>query len=312
MLYKMTLKEKYIILIFMLLCTSIGVSAQSVNANFELDEEGWIPHFTGYPAGGEEGCELSAKWSKMISPLNERGGISFSGKNYTGKLFLYLQKEFDGLVPNTNYQVMFNMDWLCRLESSTAPIAVKIGAVNQEPTFSETGLVEASFKKGENGRDGRDFITIGRLTPNEFGYPFQQNFQNYDKAFLVNTTDEGRLFLMIGIEPESVDVVNIFLNTLRVVLSENGEAREISNISSSSVVFYPNPMSDMIFFESDYNSEIEMVNIYTEDSHLLKVHTFRDPFAERAFRTTELVSGVYRIEFVLRDGRTINKSYTVE
>ncbi len=286
--------------------------AQSVNANFEVDEEGWTPHFTGYPVGGEETYELSAKWSKMISPLNQQGGISFSGKNYSKTLFLYIQKEINDLLPNTNYQVMFNMDWLCRMEPSAAPITVKIGVSTQEPELSESSLVEPSFKKGEIGKDGRDFSVIGTLKPNEFGYPFQQNMQNYDKAFLVNTDDEGRLFLMIGVEPENDDVADIFLNTLRVVLAENGEAREISNISSSSVIFYPNMTNDVISFESDYNSEIEMVNIYTADNHLIKIYTFRDPFANRAFYTTDLLSGVYRIEFVLQDGRTINKSYTVE
>ncbi len=303
---------KKITIILSLLFVTTGLFAQSVNANFEIDEQGWKPYFTGYPVGGEAGYELSVKWSKLIAPLDSQGGISFFGKNYSNQLFLYIQKEINGLLPNTNYQVMFNMDWLCQLDASALPITVKIGVVNQEPTFSETGLVEASFKKGEIGRNGRDFSIIGRLIPNEFGYPFPENFQNYDNAFLVNTDNSGRLFLMIGIEPEGGPVANVFLNTLRVVLAENGEAREISNISPSSVVFYPNLTNDIIFFESDYNSEIEMVNIYSKDNHLMKVYTFQDPFADRAFRTTDLTSGTYRIEFVLIDGRTINKSYIVE
>jgi hypothetical protein len=302
------------LIIFGLTIASFALSAQSVNANFEVDEQGWTPHFTGFPMGCEEDYELLIKWSKLTPPLNERGGISFFGKNYSDELFLYIQKEITGLLPNTNYRVMFNMNWLHRLDPLASPITVKVGATNREPTFSEEDfLVKASFKRGEIGDDGRDFMVAGQLIPNEFGLPFQQNLQNLDKAFLVNTDDSGRLFLMIGVEPENrKNIDHIFLNTLRIVLAENGGARDISNICPSGVVFFPSLTDDFIFFESNYNHKIETLNIYTQDNYLVKTYTYYDRFDERVFLTTDLIAGTYRFEFILTDGRIIYKPYTVE
>jgi hypothetical protein len=300
--------------IFGLLIAPFALFAQSVNANFEIDKQGWTSHFTGFPMGCEEDYELLIKWSKLAPPLNERGGISFVGKNYSDELFLYIQKEITGLLPNTNYRVMFNMNWLHRLEPLASPITIKVGAMNQEPIFSEKNfLVKASFKRGETGGDGRDFMVAGKLVPNEFGLPFQQNLQNFDKAFLVNTDDSGRLFLMIGVEPESrKDVENIFLKTLRVVLAENGGARDISNICPSGVVFFPSLTDDFTFFESHYNHKIETLNIYNQENYLVKTYTYYDRFDERVFLTTDLIAGVYRFEFILTDGRIIYKPHTVE
>jgi hypothetical protein len=338
-------------IIFSLSVATIALSAQSVNANFEVDEQGWTSHFLGIfetneTTIGSEGQEHPSRrisnepliqWSKIIRPLNDRGAISFYGKNYnsgrddisivednfSADLFLFIQKEITGLLPNTNYRVVFNLDWICQLHLSASPITIKVGAVNKEPMLKATSIelsdaknydiITGLFDKGEIGRDGLDFIVAGRLPPNEFGRPFHQNLHNFDNAFLVNTDESGRLFLMIGVEPETDnDVENVFLNTLRIVLAENGGAREISNIYSPSVELVPNAENNMIFFKSEYNDEIEMVNIYTEDNLLIKIFSFRDPSVERAFQITNLTSGTYRIEFVLNDGRTINKFYTVE
>ena len=221
---------KVLTTIFSLLFATFTLFAQSVNANFEVDEQGWTSHFTGYPASEESYSRLSVEWSKIIPPFASRGGLSFVGRNYGNPIFLYIQKEVEGLLPNTNYRVMFNMDWIYQMEPETVPIFVKVGALNKEPELTDLCEIVASFDKGKIGQDGRDFKVVGQLTPNEFGYPFRKNLQNYENTLSVDTDAEGRLFLMIGIEPESGDTENVFLNTLRVVLAENGAAQEVSNI----------------------------------------------------------------------------------
>jgi len=308
---------KKTITLFCILFTTLTVVAQSrsINANFEEDKQGWTSH---------QGVE----WSHLFGSMADRKGLSFSGENMDGKLFLFVQKEISDLLPNRNYRVTFNMNWLAWLEASASPIIVKVGAND-------------------------NFIVAGRLTPNENGYPFLQNVNNFDNAFFVNTDEKGRLFLMIGIETENEKIEHVYLNTLRVLLHENGEAREkqttestplsTENIMSdeeeeedpavpyyeegrafspvipdmidempSGIKFISNVENDLVFFESDFNDEVEMVGIYTEDNHLMKIFTFRDSSVDRAFQTTGLVPGTYRIEFVLADGRIINETYTIK
>ena len=198
-------------------------SVRSINANFEVDKQGWT-------SGNSVGV---VEWSDLFPPMAHRSGISFSGENKDGSLFLFIQKEVTDLLPNTNYHVKFNMNWVCRMEVSAPPIFVKVGATNQEPEIidaicllTEELRFFTSFDKGEIGQNSRDFTVAGQLTPDKYGRPFLQNVNNFDNAFSVNTDDEGRLFLMIGLEPKSGDIEHIYLNTLRILLAENGEARE--------------------------------------------------------------------------------------
>ena len=260
---------KKLTIIFSLLFATFALFAQSnrsINANFEVDKEGWTGHFLGIFETRDtiidwEGRELlsskinhepSITWSNLIPPLNERGGISFSGKNYSNDrrristpgrsydagLFLFIQKEVTDLLPNTTYRVVFNMNWFYQMDPSALPITIKVGAMNQEPIVTAQHVELATNKvyeirevlmhdsptpidRGEIGRNGHDFVVAGQLIPNESGLPFQQNLHNFENAFFVDTDKKGRLFLMIGVEPTRGDVENVFLNTLRVVMTEN-------------------------------------------------------------------------------------------
>jgi hypothetical protein len=317
------------------------------------------------------------KWSSLLPPMDHRYGISFSGKNYGNDvrdhsfvremnynvdLLLFIQKEVAGLKPNTNYRVTFNMNWVCQLEPSASPIFVKVGAINQEPMVSvvtaelsdlnvykiydaRVGETPVKLDRGEIGRNGRDLIVAERITPSPSGHLFLQNANNLENPFFVNTDDKGRLFLMIAVETEGEKIENVFLSTLRILLAENGEAREMSNVDNlskavvstnedkeditivdeenpekvvvetileetSEIVFIPRE-NNLVFFESEFNNLVEMVNIYTEDNHLMKLFSFRNPSAERVFQTMGLSPGTYRIEFILNDGRIINKMYII-
>jgi hypothetical protein len=300
---------KTAIISIFLIATSTLFS-QVINANFEEDKQGWTSH-------------QSVEWTKLFSQLSDRGGLSFSGENPDGNTFLFIQKEITKLKPNTNYRIVFNMNWVAWLDASASPIIVKVGATNQKPTISEKG---------------REFIVAGQLTPDKQGRPFLQNVQNYNNVFFVNTDRHGRLFLVVGIETPNEIIEKIYINTVRGRFRENGEARVIAyggmdistnknvalneNFSetisekiseiTTTVVFVPNAENDLVFFKSDYNNEIEMVNIYTEDNHLMKFFSFRNPSDDRAFQTKGLTPGPYRIEFLLSDGRVINEKFTVK
>jgi hypothetical protein len=177
--------------IFGFLLATSALFSQSISANFQTDMEGWTSH------------QSTVEWANLFAPMNDRGGISFArenaDENYT---FLFIQKEVTELVQNTRYRITFNTSWLAWLETSAFPISVKVGASD-------------------------DFVVAGQLTPNENGLAFTQNINNFDNAFYVNTDDEGRLFLMIGIETENPKIENIFLNTLRVVLREVPETQAV-------------------------------------------------------------------------------------
>jgi len=181
--------------IFGFLLATSALFSQSISANFQTDMEGWTSH------------QSTVEWANLFAPMNDRGGISFARENADeNDAFLFIQKELLELLPNARYRITFNTSWLAWLETSAFPITVKVGANN-------------------------DFVVAGQLTPNENGLAFTQNINNFDNAFYVNTDDEGRLFLMIGIETENPKVENVFLNTLRIVLREVPETQDVQEDS---------------------------------------------------------------------------------
>ncbi|MDR2907431.1 MAG: hypothetical protein LBU91_05535 [Bacteroidales bacterium] len=210
---------KKILIVLSLLIATFALSAQNINANFEVDEEGWTSHFRGYQDGCLEEDELCIIWSKLIPPMGDRGGISFSGKNYSNQLFLYIQKEVGELLPNTTYNITFNTSWVSQLGSNPAPTFVKVAVLNEEPFPVYEDLIKPSFDKGPIGQNSRDFNVIGRFSANPSGYPTQDDFHNLQNVYTGTTNLNGRLFLIIGVEPQYGHVSNIFLNTLRVVLT---------------------------------------------------------------------------------------------
>jgi hypothetical protein len=310
---------KKIAIIFGFLVSTSALFSQVISANFEHDAQGWTSH-------------QSVEWSRLLPPMDHRNGMHFSGEITDGDriLYLYIQKEVENLKPNTNYRIRFNMNWVCWMEISASPIWIEIGAAkNQELA-------------------GFDFVSVGSLMPNELGHPFLQNINNFEKPYQVNTDDDGRLFLWIrttALPLEGEKIEHIFLNTVRVLLHENGKTREVPNDDETvSVLVIPTQHSpedefeisieevseivfeetdlitlvpshtenDLVLFKSNFNDEIKMVNIYTEDNHLIKIVGFRDFSVDEGFRTTGLISGTYRIEFVLSDGRILNKFHHIE
>ena len=219
--------------IFGFLLATSALFSQSISANFQTDMEGWTSH------------QSTVEWANLFAPMNNRGGISFARENTSSReehinrdySFLFIQKELANLSPNTSYRITFNTSWLAWLEASASPISVRVGAINNVPVsvFSETIImpygVSGKVSYLHNFTIERDFVVAGQLTPNENGLAFTQNINNFDNAFYVNTDDEGRLFLMIGIETENPKIENVFLNTLRVVLREVPKTEEVQEDS---------------------------------------------------------------------------------
>jgi len=208
--------------------------SQSISANFQTDMEGWTSHQT------------TVEWANLFAPMNDRGGISFARENADeNDAFLFIQKELLELLPNARYRITFNTSWLAWLETTAFPISVHVGAMNEFPT--ETIEITLDYEIKVLDDDGEtvlktvhpvenrtkirfnneNFVVAGQLTPNENGLAFTQNINNFDNAFYVNTNDEGRLFLMIGIETENPKIENVFLNTLRIVLREVPKTQEV-------------------------------------------------------------------------------------
>ncbi len=302
---------------FILFCViTLNSFAQSVNTTFSMDNEGWQPAYSGYPAQGEEGYELNIERNAIPTPFSGRNGMFFSGKNYSNRLFLFVKKEITGLEANTAYSIIFNMSIISEINPDPGAgdrIFVKVGAMTDRPITTQTGMVANNIKMGERGKSGRDMFMLGVVekAKNTPGWG-NQILHNYHQPLMVNTDNRGRLWLIVGFEPEMVEMPPFYLSSVRVVLRNEGQARAIEAMNPSKIHMYPSSTGGYVNFESDFGSPVEMVSVFTDDGHLMQVYTFQESLAEYSISTSNLSSGIYKFVFTLGDGRTATKTFSIE
>ena len=70
--------------------------------------EGWIGGFADYPFGAEGTFELNWDWQPLPDVL-EGNGIYITGNNRSDDLFMFVKRRVEGLKPNAQYQLVFEV-----------------------------------------------------------------------------------------------------------------------------------------------------------------------------------------------------------
>ncbi|MEG1571915.1 MAG: T9SS type A sorting domain-containing protein [Bacteroidales bacterium] len=293
------------------------VWGQSHNTNFKTGDNGWIGAYTGYPANAEKTYELNVSWAKTPAHDDEPDGFGliFAGKNYSGQVFLYAYKYFSGLRPNSSYKIIANTSILTNYYPiDDKKIYLKIGALNKPPTTYELRMVESNIHKGDFGQSGKNMMPLGLIQASKNTEEYENILlYNYQNPFITNTNKNGELWIIIGIEADEEirDLPNTYLKTLRLIFHNNGEYKTPS-IAATRMNLYPSPDKQNIYFESEFDNEIDVLCIYTEEGHLVKVISFKDQFIDHTINTSDLLPGHYFLNFILQDGRSIKREITVE
>lgn len=190
----------------------VGGESYRLEDTFSEGNRGWTGDFADYPVGSEAFYELSWGWETL--PKNVDGlhkGLYLSGNNHSDDLFMYVKKEIDGLLPNTDYRVVLSVV----IEDNIPPgqfgvggspgegVAVKVGASTEEPIkIDRNGFYLMNIDKGDQQASGSNSVVVGTLA-NEAVDPEFPTFEliAYDngKAPLrVRTDEKGRLWVFFG------------------------------------------------------------------------------------------------------------------
>jgi hypothetical protein len=276
-----------------------GLFAQSYNATFRSGDDSWVAGYTGAPPRADDDDVVKIEW-KETEPQKNNFAISFSGKNKSKNLFLYIYRQFTGLKPNSLYGIIFNTQFLVNNENQDGIIYVKAGALDHTPITFDLRLTEANFQKGKIGYDGKNLEVLGILYPTGSGNLNFQQMQNYAKPFYANTDKDGNIWLIIGIEPEvSVKKISpVYLSTLRILLQYQGAySRELVNKG--------NEYLDDSKTDSEFDDNISSIEIYTGSGHLLKSIYFIDGILSGNITVSEFQEGSYFFVFNLDNGKKI-------
>ena len=203
-----------------------GIEIFSINFDFSQGSEGWTADFTDYPVNEDPLADSVYQWKAEFIPgaVDTNGGSAYmiSCNNMSGDVFMFLKKKIDGLRPNTNYNVVYEI----RLSSNAVAgqgIILKGGASELEPKkVIEDGYYVLNIDKGTDTTSGENAVSfgdIGAASPsNGYSYTTKTNSNSY-QPFITRTNSKGELWLVLGTDSLFEGITTVYFMNINLVFS---------------------------------------------------------------------------------------------
>lgn len=201
----------------------------NLNYNFNESPDGWIGDFADLPVDADESFyELAFQYTDIPVDDNGQQGLMIKGNNHSDDLFMYIARKFDGLTPNTSYEVHLSFDMATNVPggmmgiggSPGSSVYVKAGVVNVQPKIvEEDGYYRINIDKANQSQSGKDMIVLGNIekadsTDDSFQY------KPFETSFTITTNDKGEAWVIIGIDSGFEGLSQLYYGNINVNFTE--------------------------------------------------------------------------------------------
>jgi hypothetical protein len=184
---------------------------QKFSFEFNTGTHGWTGDFADYPVTDSVFYELEFAHANLPAPLNtERKSLKISGNNHSDDLFMFIKRKFTGLLPNTAYQILFDVELASNAPTNAIgvggppgeSVGIKVGATRVEPKkIVEDGNYLMNIDKANQSQSGKDMKLIGHVGVSDTTSVFTLiRRTNNDVPFWATTDSEGAIWVIIGTE----------------------------------------------------------------------------------------------------------------
>jgi hypothetical protein len=186
-------------------------STQTFDFIMNVVGDGWIAGASDFDVGREADVDVATDLLFLPAPLNPQvAGRYLAGTNISDDLFIFIKKRFDGLLPNTTYQVAMAVEIASSIHGGctvgTGPLVwIKVGAVETEPVAVEQGgRWVMNLDKGDQG-DGGQYIQLGDIRNGLTGCPSPGTWAVKGTTLgsqdaLLTTDAQGGFWIFLGTE----------------------------------------------------------------------------------------------------------------
>jgi len=195
---------------------------------FNENSNNFIGEFTDYPSGEESFYELAWGWENIPDQANQKG-LYLAGNNHSDDLFMFLKKPIDGLTPNTEYKITFNVKFSTNVPEGTLgtggspgeSVYFKVGASSIEPEkIIINGSYQLTVDKGNQQTSGVNAITVGDLA-NPLVDPMNPTFiqktvTNVDSPLAVKSDQAGRVWIFLGTDSAFESLSKYYINSITI------------------------------------------------------------------------------------------------
>lgn len=219
-----------VLIIGMLGCSAdvqLGDPAETESLTFDFSngDQGWSAGFSDFNQALEASFRLQQGVRTLPGSAN-RQGFYLSGDSRNDDLFMYIKSRFRGLEPSTRYQADVRLELLsnsganCETSERAAgeSVYVKFGYAEQEPQQDGYFL---SIDKGDQNFGGSNAEVLGHIAiegiacdGSQFGSKVLTS--NAATRITFTTTDEGRIWLFIGVDSNTLGVSEVYLSEIEI------------------------------------------------------------------------------------------------
>ena len=229
-----------ILSVFLTSCSANYEQVYQFNDTFDEDQKGWVADFADLPADYDQAqFMLDSGWGSLPSGL-EGNALFLSGNNHSDDLFMFIQKQFTGLKPETTYQVQFDVELASNSPAGMMGIGgspgesvyIKAGAVNHEAEIipDSSNWLRMDIDKGNQASEGADMINLGTFSnPNidaetQVGDEFAlMRLDNQYVPFQVTSDKEGNIWVIIGSDSGFEGATAVYYNSINITLTEENQ-----------------------------------------------------------------------------------------
>jgi hypothetical protein len=155
-----------------------------------------------------------------------------SGNNHSDDLFMFVKRKIAGLLPNTNYTLVFEIELASDATEGSVGVGgspgenvyLKAGASSVEPTkVVQSNQYVLNIDKGNQSTAGSNAIVLGDIaTPagrHGFTLISRTNASYAAQPFIGKTNSAGEIWLLVGTDSAFEGTTTVYYTKMNIVFS---------------------------------------------------------------------------------------------
>jgi hypothetical protein len=212
-----------------------SVSVFTASFDFNDSQEGWQPDFADMPASMEDSIfyELRFAYTDLPETLGEGKSLMLSGNNHSDDLFMFMKRKVSGLIPNTTYTLVFEVE----LASNAPKGSVGAGGSPGESVFLKAGASKIepvkmvqnekwvlNIDKGNQSMPGLNAAVLGDIAipSNASDYTIISRSNAASSSaplFMAQTNNDGEIWLFVGTDSGFEGTTTVYYRKVNIVFS---------------------------------------------------------------------------------------------
>ena len=227
------------ILLFVLCGCSLSnddpsISVFTASFDFSKSQDDWTGDFSDFPAGRKDSLfyELKFAYTNLPPHLGSGKSIMLSGNNHSDDLFMFIKRKISGLLPNTAYSLVFEIELASDASEGSVgaggspgqSVFLKVGASGMEPQkVIEGDRFVLNVDKGNQSTSGENAVVIGNIaipaTASGFTLISRTNASSYAQPFVAHSNNDGEIWLLVGTDSGFEGITTVYYTKMNIVFS---------------------------------------------------------------------------------------------